>query len=186
MNWLAQAVGILAVVSFLLSYQQKKRKNIIIWNATSRVLYIVQYIMLGAFEGAVLDVLGTVSSVAAQNKEKRFIRNHIKTVVVVINLVIIAAGLMLYENVFSLFPIAGVVLHTSAFWISDEKIIRRVSFLGSPFWLVYNIASCAYGSALGDLLTMVSIATAMYRYDCKKKEIKVTFDGVVQNDYKEQ
>ena len=171
MNWLAQAVGILAVVSFLLSYQQKKRKNIIIWNATSRVLYIVQYIMLGAFEGAVLDVLGTVSSVAAQNKEKRFIRNHIKAVVVAINLVIIAAGLMLYENVFSLFPIAGVVLHTSAFWISDEKIIRRVSFLGSPFWLVYNIASCAYGSALGDLLTMVSIATAMYRYDFKKEKV---------------
>lgn len=169
MNWLAQAVGILAVVSFLLSYQQKKRKNIIIWNATSRVLYIVQYIMLGAFEGAVLDVLGTVSSVAAQNKEKSFIRKHIKTIVVVINLVIIAAGLVLYENVFSLFPIAGVVLHTSAFWISDEKIIRRVSFLGSPFWLVYNIASYAYGSALGDLLTMVSIATAMYRYDRKKK-----------------
>ena len=171
MNWLAQAVGILAVVSFLLSYQQKKRKNIIIWNATSRVLYIVQYIMLGAFEGAVLDVLGTVSSVAAQNKEKSFIRKHIKAVVVAINLVIIAAGLMLYENVFSLFPIAGVVLHTSAFWISDEKIIRRVSFLGSPFWLVYNIASCAYGSALGDLLTMVSIATAMYRYDFKKEKV---------------
>lgn len=171
MNWLAQAVGILAVVSFLLSYQQKKRKNIIIWNATSRVLYIVQYIMLGAFEGAVLDVLGTVSSVAAQNKEKSFIRKHIKAVVVAINLLIITAGLMLYENVFSLFPIAGVVLHTSAFWISDEKIIRRVSFLGSPFWLVYNIASCAYGSALGDLLTMISIATAMYRYDFKKEKV---------------
>lgn len=169
MKWFAQAVGILAVVSFLLSYQQKKRKNIIVWNAASRVLYIVQYIMLGAFEGAALDVLGTISSVAAQNKEKTLIRKHLKTVVVVINLVIIATGLVLYENVFSLFPIAGVVLHTSAFWISDEKTIRRVSFLGSPFWLVYNLSSFAFGSALGDLLTMVSIGVAMYRYDFKKR-----------------
>lgn len=78
MNWLAQTVGILAVVSFLLSYQQKKRKNIIIWNSTSRVLYIVQYIMLGAFKGAVLDVLGTVSSVAAQNKENAMYRYDCK------------------------------------------------------------------------------------------------------------
>ena len=43
---LAQIVGILAVIIFTLSYLQKKRKNIIIFNATSRVLYIVQYIML--------------------------------------------------------------------------------------------------------------------------------------------
>lgn len=74
MKWIAQAVGILAITMFLLSYQQKKRKNIIAFNATSRILYIIQYIMLGAFEGAILDVLGTVSSVAAQNKHKSFIR----------------------------------------------------------------------------------------------------------------
>lgn len=61
-------------------------------------------------------------------------------------------------------------MHTSAFWISDEKLIRRVSFLGSPFWLIYNLVSCAYGSAIGDVLTMVSIAVAIYRYDIKGKK----------------
>lgn len=169
MKLVAQIVGIFAVISFLLSYQQKKRKNIILWNAMSRCLYIIQYIMLGAFEGAALDVLGTVSSVAAQNKQKSFIQKNIKLVFIGINLVILGAGLLLYENVFSLFPIVGVVLHTSAFWISDEKTIRAVSFLGSPFWLVYNLASCAYGSAVGDVLTMLSIGIAIYRYDIRKK-----------------
>ena len=62
---LAQLVGLLAVAVFLLSYQQRKRKNIILCNSVSRVLYVVQYVMLGAFEGAVLDVLGTLSSVMA-------------------------------------------------------------------------------------------------------------------------
>ncbi|MBO5452512.1 MAG: YgjV family protein [Clostridia bacterium] len=38
---IAQAVGLFAVVTFLLSYQQKKRKNIIIWNTISRCLYII-------------------------------------------------------------------------------------------------------------------------------------------------
>ena len=169
MTKIAQVVGIVAVVIFLLSYQQKKRKNIILWNATSRILYIVQYILLGAFEGAALDVLGTVSSVAAQNKDKKIIKKHLAIWVTAMNLFIIAIGLTLYENVFSLFPIAGVVLHTSAFWISNERTIRIVSFLGSPFWLVYNLVSRAYGSVIGDVLSMVSIATAMYRYDIKGK-----------------
>lgn len=168
MNYIAQVVGLFAVATFLLSYQQKKRKNIILLNATSRVLYIIQYILLGAYAGAVLDVLGTVSSVAAQNKNKGFIKRHTKFTVIVIDLIIFAAGIVvmiLTNDVFGFFSIAGVLLHTSAFWINDEKIIRRVSFLGSPFWLVYNLVSHAWGSAIGDVLTMVSIAVAIFRYD---------------------
>ena len=46
-----QIVGILAVATFLLSYQQKNRRAIIILNTVSRILYIVQYILLGAFSG---------------------------------------------------------------------------------------------------------------------------------------
>ncbi len=125
--------------------------------------------MLGAFEGAVLDILGTVSSVAAQQKEIKVIKKNLMFFVIGINLLIITVGLFLYENIFSLFPIVGVVLHTSAFWITEEKIIRRVSFLGSPFWLVYNLVSLAYGSAIGDILTMISIGTAIYRYDIRGK-----------------
>ena len=63
-----------------------------------------------------------------------------------------------------LFSLTGVLLHTSAFWITNEKIIRRVSLAGSPFWFVYNISSKAYGSAIGDALTMCSIIIAMIRY----------------------
>lgn len=163
----AQITGLAAVALFLLSYQQKKRKNIILCNAISRVLYILQYFLLGAFEGAVLDILGTVSSVMAQNKDKGFIKRNIKLAVILINLIIVVAGLSLYKDIFSLCPILGVMLHTSAFWITEEKTIRKVSFLGSPFWLIYNIASRAYGSALGDILTMVSIGIAIYRYDIR-------------------
>ena len=166
---LAQIIGVFAVITFLLSYQQKKRKNIIVWNATSRILYILQYLILGAFEGAVLDILGTVSSVAAQKKDSKIIKKNLIFFIIGINLLILTAGLFLYENIFSLFPIVGVILHTSAFWITEEKIIRRVSFIGSPFWLVYNLASLAYGSAIGDILSMISIETAIYRYDIRGK-----------------
>ena len=166
---ISQIIGLLAVTMFLLSYQQKRRKNIIVFNVISRTLYLVQYLLLGAFEGAVLDILGAVSSVVATQKDAVVIRKYLKFWVIGIDLVIVAVGLLLYENLYSLLPIAGVLLHTTAFWINDEKIIRRVSLLGSPFWFVYNFVSRAYGSAIGDLLTMVSIVTAMIRYRQKGK-----------------
>ena len=160
----SQIIGFLAVASFLLSYQLKKRKDIILCNVLSRCLYILQYILLGAFEGAVLDVLGAISSVIAAKKHLPFIKKHTRIFVVCMDLIIVAAGLLLYVNPFSLLPIAGVLLHTTAFWINDEKIIRRVSLLGSPFWMIYNFSCLAYGSAVGDFLTMVSIVIAMIKY----------------------
>lgn len=170
----SQIIGLLAVVTFLMSYQQKRRKSIIIWNVTSRVLYIIQYLLLGAYSGAVLDVLGVVSSVIAEKKHTTFIKKHLKAFIIGINTIILLAGLgiaIINRNFLDVFPIIGVLLHTGAFWISKEKIIRWVSLLGSPFWLVYNLLNKAYGSAIGDILTIASIIIAIIKY---RKENNVT------------
>ncbi len=165
MYLLAQIIGILGVSTFLLSYQLKKRKSIILVNAISSVLYVLQYIMLGAFEGAALDILATVSTVAAHNKDKGFIARHTKLVITILTLSFLVAGMLLYRNIFSLCSIIGAILQNSAFWITKEKLLRRVSFAASPFWLIYNLTSGAYGSAIGSALSIVSIGVAIFRYD---------------------
>ena len=159
-----QIVGILAVATFLLSYQQKNRRAIIILNTVSRVLYIVQYILLGAFSGMALDVVGAVASVIAARRDTQFVRKHLRAVIISVDAVIVIVGILLYRTPIDLLPLFGVLLHTGAFWLTDERWIRRVSLAGSPFWLVYNLSATAYGSAIGDVLTMVSILLAMYRY----------------------
>jgi hypothetical protein len=88
----AQIIGLTAVVLFLLSYQMKTRGGIIAMNLTSRILYIVQYLLLGAISGAVLDVLGSLASVVAQNREKTFIKKHLRLTFVLVNLAIVGAG----------------------------------------------------------------------------------------------
>ena len=162
----------MATTTYVLSYQQKTRRNIVLVNAMSNVFYVLQYILLGAFEGATLDVLSTVSSFAAHNKDKGFILKHTKLVIIIINLAMLISGLFLYKNIFSLFPVIGAILQTSALWITEERNIRIVSFLGGPFWLTYNVVSKAYGSAIGSILCLVSIGIAIYRYDYKSKKRK--------------
>jgi hypothetical protein len=129
------------------------------------VLYIVQYFFLGAFDGAALDISGLAASLLARKKDNAIIKKHLRIFIVSVDALIIASGLIFYRNIFSLFPIVGVLLHTSAFWLEDERKIRLVSLLGSPFWLVFNITSGAYGSAIGDTLSIVSILVAIFRYD---------------------
>ena len=162
-----QIVGILAVVFYLLSYQLKKRRSIVLLNSFSSALYVIQYLLLGAIEGAAMDIISTISAVTANNKEKSFIAKYVKAIIVIINMLLLAVGIIFYKNIFSIFPVLGAMLQVSALWITDEKKIRLVSFLGVPFWLIYNLISQAYGATVGSVLCMISIGSAIYRYDIK-------------------
>ena len=46
MEILANILGLIAMAMFVLSYQCKTRRSILFFNAGSRVLYVLQYILL--------------------------------------------------------------------------------------------------------------------------------------------
>ena len=165
---MAHILGILAVATFLWCFQLKSRKNIILVNLISRMLYILQYVLLGAFEGATLDFMGFATSFFAQHKDKPFIKKYFKVIVVGVNILLIIVGLALYENIYSLFAILGIVFEVTALWLTKEKNIRLLSLAAAPMWLVYNLANGAYFSNFGNVFVMISIGIAMYRLDRKE------------------
>ena len=170
MELLATILGLLAVAMFVLSYQLKSRRNIILTNAGSRVLYVAQYILLGAFEGALLDVVALFVSLFYKARDKAFMKKHPVLTLIATNAVIFALGMLTYKDIFSLLPILGVIFETLGLWLKNEKHIRIVSLLGAPFWLAYNILCRAYGSSIGNVITLISILVAIVRYDILKKE----------------
>ena len=172
MQIIANIIGIAAMAMFVFSYQLKTRRAIIFFNAGSRVLYILQYILLGAFEGLVLDGVAFFVSLIAQQKDKVWVKKHLKLIIVGSNIFIVVMGLLCYQNIFSLLPIFGVLFETGALWLSKERQIRWFSLLGAPFWMAYNLLFTAYGSAIGNVMTIVSIGIAIVRYDILKRESK--------------
>ena len=72
---ISQIIGFVAVGLYLLSYQLKKRKQIVWVTCISNLLYVLQYVLLGAFSGAIMDMMSTVSSFfAAKKTDKPFVR----------------------------------------------------------------------------------------------------------------
>ncbi|MBQ8879813.1 MAG: YgjV family protein [Clostridia bacterium] len=165
MRIIAFLAGILAVTFFLLGYLQKKRKFILFFNLASRLLYIIQYVLLGAFAGAVLDVAGAISTFFAQNVDRPQFKKYKPLVFIINNIVLIGIGILLYKNVFSIFLIIGVTLQTDALWLKKEKYIRIISLICCPFCFTYNISSGAIGSCIGDVLAFVSLGYSYIMYD---------------------
>ncbi len=163
MKIIANIVGLLAVVLFVCSYQLKTRRSILLCNIVSRALYVAQYVLLGAFEGAVLDCAALLVSIVCKNRDKGFIKKHLPLAVILSNLALVGTGLAMYRNIFSLLPLLGVLFETLALWPKREKSILRLSLLGAPFWLAYNLLCSAYASAIGNVITLASITLALLR-----------------------
>lgn len=164
---LAQIIGFAGVGLFFLSYQLKKRAHIIWVTFISNTFYVLQYLLLGAFSGATMDVLSSIASFVAVKKESPKIKKHATLYAIASVLVITAVGLViaaLRKDLIELLPIAGTVFFVISLWCDDEQNIRRFGLLSAPFWLVYNFISRAYGAAFGSLLAIISILTSLYRY----------------------
>lgn len=170
MNLLATVVGMLAVALFVFSYQLKSRRNIILCNTISRVLYVAQYCLLGAFEGALLDGTAFFISLLCYDRDMPFIKKHVLLFILLSNVVIIGIGMVSYKDIFSLLPILGVIFEILALWLKKERNIRIISLLAAPFWLAYNLLYGAYGSAVGNVITIISLLVALFRYDILGKE----------------
>lgn len=168
MDIIANVIGLLAIGVFNISYQFKKRMQMLLCTVVSRLLFVLQYVLLGAWQGVAMDVVATIVSLVAGKRDHRLMKKYMALVVVLANAVVIATGLLLYENVFSIFSILGVIFETSAFWLKNEKQIRIFSLLGAPCWMAFNIGCGAFAGAVGNVITVISIGTALIRYDLRK------------------
>lgn len=164
---LSQIIGLAAVGLYLLSYQLKRRKQIVWVTCISNALYVTQYILLGAFSGAIMDFLSTVSSFLAAKKNDHPFAKYKKPLTLINMLTIIVVGLIsafVQRDWIELIPVAGALLQTGGLWCDNEQTIRKFGLASAPFWLVYNFISQAYGAAIGSLLAIISVVVAMIRY----------------------
>lgn len=169
----SQIIGLTAVGLYLLSYQLKNRKQIVWTTFFSNVFYVLQYILLGAFSGAVMDALCTVGSFFAGKKHSPKLRPYIKQIVAINLLVISAVGVAVavaQHSLIELLPVAGTLFQMGGLWCEKEQTIRKLGLCSAPFWLIYNFITQAYGAALGSVLVIISAVTAMVRYRKKKNQ----------------
>ena len=176
MQTAAFVTGLCAVCFCLLCYQFRNRKAIIACNVLSRVLYVLQYVLLGAFEGAAMDLSAIPASMLAARKHTPFVAKYRLLFWFSGNVAVVAVGCIFWESLISLLPIIGVLFEINALWMTKEKHIRLMTLACIPFWMSYNALSGAWGSVLGNVLMVVSIGTAMYRHDrpAAKKEDRVS------------
>ncbi|MBR7098291.1 MAG: YgjV family protein [Clostridia bacterium] len=181
----AQGIGIVAMAMNCVSYQQKTQKCVLFCQLFGSVLFAVNFLMLGAIAGGLLNLIGVFRAVVFLYGEKLRAK-HLGWLISFSSLYVLS-----YVLVFSVFgkepsvknlmiellPVIGMVLTTVSFRFANAKMTRRFGIFSSPLWLTYNLCSFAVGAIICETVSLISIVVGTVRHDLKKKNRSKVEEG---------
>lgn len=171
-----QAFGILGMVMNVVSYQAKKQKNIILIQMFGSLLFVINMFLLNAIMGGLLNLIGVVRAIVYYNKHK--VKNIKMCNAIFIFLYILSyfatffvfhKELTAFNLIAEILPLIAMITVTIAFSKSSAEDIRRMTFISSPLWLIYNCLNFSIGGILCELFSLTSVVTATIRLKKTKK-----------------
>ena len=169
-----QCIGFLAMGIGICSYQAKRRTAILLIQATASLLWSAQFLLLGQWTGAILNILAILRGLVYAKKDQwAWVRSV--AVPVGFSVAFAVAGILTVPGLFSgevtlpdlflaLLPIAAMVLSSFALHVTGENRIRILCFFCSPPWLVYDLLVGSMAGVFTESFTMVSIVVALLRF----------------------
>lgn len=177
LEWIAQAVGIVAMTFNILSFQQKTPKRVITFQFFGSVLFALNYLLMGALVGMCMNIVGIMRAVVYSNREK-FRADRVFWLILFTSLYILSYILTftvfgtpftLKNGIIELLPVIGMTATTVSFRLQNAATIRKFGFISSPCWLAYNIVNVAIGGAVCEIFSLCSIVIGTIRYDLKPR-----------------
>lgn len=175
---IAQIIGIVAMGFNILSYQQKNAKNVFLMQMVGSALFGVNYFMLGATIGGVLNIVAVIRAIVYYNGEK--VKSNSRGIFLLFTFAYVGSYILtftvlnkpftLYNAIIELLPVVAMISLNIGFKIGTSKAIRRLGFVASPCWLTYNIVNLAIGGIVCEAISIISIIIGYLRHDIKNKE----------------
>ena len=160
-----------------LSYQQKNRSTVIAMQMIGTFLFCINFYMLGATMGCLLNALAAFRALIFLNKEKvhadhwAWFAGFLAVYVLCYGMTFTVFGTpaTVKNLILEVLPLIGMVAITISFRLSDAKAIRKYALISSPLWLIYNIANFSIGAIICEVLSLCSILVGMVRLDRNNK-----------------
>ena len=174
---ISQIVGFSAFIISLIAYHRKEKKKIFKTMMIANILDIIHYFLLGAYSGCVTKVMALIRNEIIIVKEKRKKLNNI-IVLIIIVFVYVIAGVLTYENIYSILPILAAVIYMFFVWNGDELKVKKVAFYCYFLWLAYNMCVFSVAGIVSNSVAIISTFIAMLKEKKDKEKIK---NGKIHN-----
>lgn len=159
---IANTIGVLAVITFIISIQYQKKEKILQYQAISNILYAIEYFLLNVRTAAYMNIISASRCFLYQdyNKKKKDIP-IIYLYIFIISIIIIT--IFSYKNYLSLIPPFITIIYIISSYLKDTKYLRIGYILCAFIWIYYNISVNAYVSLIGNFAEIISGTISIIR-----------------------
>jgi len=171
MQILIRVFGILGMAGAVSSFQCKTHKQILLLSTLSELAFALQYILLGSYTGAAMNLMGCVRKLVFAQRVAKGKDNRIAILLFCVFFVI--AGILTWQGPVSLFITAAKCITTIAYGSKHPFVIRTLNLFSNFAWLIYDWYALSYEGALSDLISIVSILLGIVRLDLPVLRSKV-------------
>ena len=173
---IAQAVGIIAMLFNIFSYQQKSAKRIIAFQFFGAFFFALNYLLLGAYIATMLNAVGVIRAVLFLKKEKTKVDQLFWVAIFgiayvgayILNFTVVGVEPSAKNLIVEVLPVIAMFATHLAYRCNSPKTLRYICLVSSVSWLIFNIVNFAIGAILCETFSLVSIAIATFRE--KKQE----------------
>ena len=174
---IAQAVGIVAMLFNIFSYQQKSAKRIITLQFFGASFFALNYLLLGKYIGAMLNLVGVIRAILFLKKEKTKVDRLFWVAIFgiayvgayVLNFTVVGVEPIPKNLSVEILPVIAMFATHLAYRCNSPRTLRYICLISSVSWLIFNIVSVAIGAILCEVFSLISIAIATIRENRKTK-----------------
>ena len=169
MNVFYQLIGFGALIAMGLSYWQKDKRTILLWQVAANLIFAIHYALLHARSGALCSFFQIIVLLLFLLQEKFDWSKLITAIPIVAVFLLIAV--VTYETPVTLLP----------FFRSNKRVIQAAGIVSGLSWLVYVIAVRSYsGMVTESVLTIITAASLLKK---EPKADSVPQKGVSKDEY---
>lgn len=161
MEFLAQGIGIAAMILSAISFQMNTKKKIIIMQIITSVVFATHYFMIDAVAAGVVNTIAIVRNIVFYYKDKLPLGG--KVWVGLFGTVMAVSAFVSRPEPISVLMSIGMIFNTLAVAAENPQKVRKTVLISSPFVLIYNIFVMSIGGIINEILVEICTAVTMIR-----------------------
>ena len=167
MFYIAQLLGIIALVILIMSFQKNKKDTLLKYQIFSSLLFALQYLFLNAISGCLMNLMTMARNLIYKKFNDKI---PIKYLILVIICMIILSFIS-YNGIISLLPTLAVIIYSIALWQKNLTVTRIAEIISCSLFIIYNIKVLAISGFVSTLIEMFSAIIAIYKFDIRKSHL---------------
>lgn len=165
---MAQIFGVVALIIYIISFYKDTKKQLLRYQIFSSLLYIIQYIFLGAYIVCLMSLICIIRNHIFNHYDNQKIPIHALIFVIILMIIV---SMFTFDGFISLIPMFESIMYSVALWGGNLKTIRLAEIISCLLYIIYNIFVRAYIGLIGTIIEMVTAIIAFYKFNIKKVSI---------------